>query len=70
MRFSSLPLALTLSSALLACPPDDKKSPAPALSKSCAKVGQTCEHSPGKLGTCVQKDDCPTGNCFDCQSQH
>lgn len=37
----------------------------------CARVGQTCEVSPGKLGTCVQKDDCPgAGPCFVCQSQH
>lgn len=55
---------------LLGCPPDDKKSPAPTASGACEKVGQTCEFSPGKLGTCVQKDDCKTGSCFVCQSQH
>ena len=55
---------------LLGCPPDDKKNPAPAASTACAKVGQSCEYSPGKLGTCVQKDECTTGNCFVCQSQH
>jgi hypothetical protein len=38
---------------------------------ACARVGQSCEVSPGKLGTCVQKDDCPgAGPCFVCQSQH
>lgn len=56
--------------ALLGCPPDDKKAPAPTPSGACAKVGQSCEYSPGKLGTCVQKDDCTSGNCFVCQSQH
>jgi hypothetical protein len=56
--------------ALLGCPPDDKKAPAPTPSGACEKVGQSCEYSPGKLGTCVQKDDCKTGNCFVCQSQH
>ena len=63
-------LVLAFASLVLACPPDDKKNPAPPTSKACEKVGQTCEFSPGKLGTCVQKDDCKTGNCFDCQSQH
>jgi hypothetical protein len=55
---------------LLGCPPDDKKAPAPVAAKACEKVGQTCEYSPGKLGTCVQKDECASGNCFVCQSQH
>ena len=66
---SSMGTAL-LAASLLGCPPDDKKAPAPAAPKSCEKIGQSCEYSPGKLGTCVQKDDCKTGNCFDCQSQH
>ena len=56
---------------LLACPPDDKKAPAPKASGACEKVGQSCEFSPGKLGTCVTKDDCMTAPpCFVCQSQH
>lgn len=55
---------------LLGCPPDDKKAPAPVATGPCDKVGQSCEYSPGKLGTCVQKDDCKTGMCFVCQSQH
>jgi hypothetical protein len=60
-------LALTL----LGCPPDDKKAPASGASTgACAKVGQSCEFSPGKLGTCVAKDDCATPPCFVCQSQH
>lgn len=68
------PLAITLfalaTTTLFGCPPDDKKAPPPAAAKACEKVGQSCEYSPGKLGTCVQKDDCPTGSCFVCQSQH
>lgn len=63
-------LAALLAATLLACPPEDKKAPAPTPSGACEKVGQSCEFSPGKLGTCVQKDDCKTGNCFVCQSQH
>lgn len=58
---------------LLGCPPADKKAPPATRTTAdggCAKVGQSCEYSPGKLGTCVQKDDCPTGDCFVCQSQH
>jgi len=69
MKAGSL-VFLLLGAALLGCPPDDKKSPAPTASGACAKVGQSCEYSPGKLGTCVQKDDCTTASCFVCQSQH
>ena len=38
----------------------------------CSKFGDTCEFSPGKLGSCVQRDGCTgTGSeCFTCQSQH
>ena len=36
----------------------------------CKQFGQTCEYSPGKLGSCVVKDDCTGPNCFVCQSQH
>ena len=61
---------LAATTALLGCPPDDKKAPAPTASGACEKVGQSCEYSPGKLGTCVQKDDCKAGNCYVCQSQH
>ena len=42
---------------------------APALA-ACAAVGQRCEVSPGKLGTCVLIDGCRQGNCYVCQSQH
>lgn len=79
-RFSSLGLASLL--LVTGCPPGEKSSPSSSSSPSpspslvaspdkCAKVGQSCEVSPGKLGTCVQKDDCPDpGGCFVCQSQH
>ncbi len=54
---------------LAACDDGPKKSaPAPATS-GCTTFGQSCEYSPGKLGTCVQKDNC-TKDCFVCQSQH
>ena len=57
--------------ALLGCPPADKKAPPPgSATGACERVGQSCEFSPGKLGTCVQKDECKTGACFVCQSQH
>ena len=56
---------------LLGCPPDDKRVPVQGgATGACEKVGQSCEYSPGKLGTCVQKDECKTGACFVCQSQH
>jgi hypothetical protein len=58
--------ALFLVAVLSACPPSSDK---PTELKPCARVGQSCEVAPGKLGSCVQKDDC-TGGCFVCQSQH
>ncbi len=36
----------------------------------CSKFGDSCEFSPGKLGSCVVRDGCTDGNCFTCQSQH
>jgi hypothetical protein len=56
--------------ALYGCPRSEKSQrngPEP-----CARFGQTCEVSPGKLGTCVIKDGCSeaTAACFVCQSQH
>jgi len=64
-------LAVAVALSLLACPPSQKSDPKP--SEACARVGQSCEFSPGKLGTCVAKDGCTdTTNpaCFVCQSQH
>lgn len=53
------------------CPPESRREPKGSEPAACTKVGQTCEFSPGKLGTCVQKDDCAPGqSCFTCQSQH
>jgi hypothetical protein len=61
---------LVAPAALLGCPPSDKRERPRADTPSCAKVGQTCEFSPGKLGTCVERDDCTKAPCFVCQSQH
>jgi hypothetical protein len=36
----------------------------------CAKFGERCQHSPGKLGTCVHREGCTEGQCLFCQSQH
>jgi hypothetical protein len=36
----------------------------------CTSLGQRCQFSPGKLGSCVQIDNCKSGSCFVCQSQH
>jgi hypothetical protein len=51
-----------------ACPPhsENKSSGLPP----CSKFGDTCEFSPGKLGSCVMKDGCTGDACFTCQSQH
>lgn len=64
-------LSLAAVSLLLGCPPAEKeKKSEPAPSAVCTKFGATCEVSPGKLGTCVTKEPCATGECFVCQSQH
>jgi hypothetical protein len=42
-----------------------KKSPVP-----CVEFGQRCEFAPGKLGTCVVREQCSGKDCFHCQSQH
>ncbi len=55
---------------LTGCPEridDEQPESKPA---ECAKVGQRCEFAPGKLGSCVARDDCRGTNCFVCQSQH
>jgi hypothetical protein len=59
---------IVVACALLACEAP-KKNDAPAPASSCTKFGQTCELSPGKLGTCVEKPNCTT-DCLTCQSQH
>ena len=66
---ASLALALAIALTLFGCPSKDEKRATPSAPTKCEKVGQSCEFSPGKLGTCVQKDDC-TENCLVCQSQH
>jgi hypothetical protein len=53
----------------LGCPSRSDMRPTP--SKACTKFGDSCEFSPGKLGTCVALDPCTkSGDCFVCQSQH
>ena len=36
----------------------------------CARFGDRCEYSPGKLGTCIQREGCTGAGCLFCQSQH
>jgi hypothetical protein len=71
MRFAAALAALAM---LVGCPRPEGTSPGAgdaAPSGACLRFGQRCEVSPGKLGTCVARDDCndPAG-CFVCQSQH
>lgn len=42
----------------------------PLLPGRCAKFGDRCDHSPGKLGTCIQREGCSGAHCLFCQSQH
>lgn len=72
MRATKTAVIVATALLLIGCPPPDAEKTTDAGSPAaCAKVGTTCKVSPGKLGTCVAKDDCPTpGACFTCQSQH
>jgi hypothetical protein len=58
---------IAISMLLFGCPPKAEQKATPV---GCQKVGDSCEFSPGKLGTCVARDDCHDANCFVCQSQH
>lgn len=52
---------------LAGCPNQaDTRKPA---QKTCVAFGEQCEFAPGKLGTCVIRDNC-SENCYVCQSQH
>ncbi len=64
--------AFVLAILLLGCPPADRDKGGKSSPAACAKVGDTCEFSPGKLGTCVAKDGCTSegASCLVCQSQH
>lgn len=70
-RSRSLPswrLALWLVALCSGCP--ERSAAPPAAQQPCMQFGQRCEVSPGKLGTCVKKDDCAGSDCYICQSQH
>jgi len=54
---------------LLGCSGKSREKPAAEL-PACKSFGQSCMFSPGKLGSCVQRDGCNGPNCFVCQSQH
>jgi len=63
-------MLLGFSLLVLGCPERNAGEPAAQL-PPCTAFGQRCEFSPGKFGSCVQRDDCPQGqSCFVCQSQH
>jgi hypothetical protein len=63
-------VALAALSSFAACQ-SRGSGPAPSTSEpqKCTRVGQTCEYSPNKLGSCVLRDNC-TEDCLVCQSQH
>jgi hypothetical protein len=67
MKRSTLLFYLAL--AALACRERTAGQPAAKL-PPCAAFGQRCEFSPGKFGSCVERDGCKGADCFICQSQH
>lgn len=62
--------AFMLLAHLMAACPEHASTDTPAALSPCKEVGQRCEYAPGKLGTCVVRDDCQGDDCFVCQSQH
>jgi hypothetical protein len=42
----------------------------PPTTAWCKRFGDSCEFSPGKLGTCVAREGCAGSDCLFCQSQH
>ena len=38
--------------------------------RPCRKFGDTCEYSPNKLGSCMERVNCAGQDCLFCQSQH
>jgi hypothetical protein len=54
---------------LAGCPSRQDGARPSSGTTACTRIGQTCEVSPNKLGSCVQRDDC-TQDCLVCQSQH
>jgi hypothetical protein len=71
-QLAALALATIALAALAGCPPANKTEKKPAEdTKACVRLGQQCEFSPGKLGSCVALDGCATpAACIVCQSQH
>jgi len=63
-----VPIACSIA-ALAGCQsPGNGAAPSTGPQK-CTRVGQTCEYSPNKLGSCVLRDNC-SEDCLVCQSQH
>ena len=63
--------AWLLAAGLLLCGcPEPVQNDTAAPNAPCKAVGQRCEVSPGKLGSCVLVDGCRGADCFVCQSQH
>ena len=58
-------VALATAAAITGCPASATKSAEPPA--TCAKAGDICTFSPGKLGLCVESSD---GASLLCQSQH
>jgi hypothetical protein len=50
-----------------AMPSDASGVPAPL---PCRKFGDPCQLAPGKLGACMQRENCTGPGCYFCQSQH
>jgi len=72
--FSKLIWSAALGALLLSatgCPERTHDKPRSSL-PPCSKFGDSCEFSPGKLGSCVMRDGCTAAGseCFTCQSQH
>jgi hypothetical protein len=65
-RLPAVILIVCASGPLLGCPSDKTKSADPPA--TCARAGDTCMFSPGKLGLCIESVDGRPSLL--CQSQH
>jgi hypothetical protein len=61
---------LALMAALAGCRSRTEGTARSIRAPHCVKFGDGCEFSPGKLGSCMTKENCTGGGCLFCQSQH
>jgi len=62
--------AVVLAPLLLVACPKGSTTTSDAAKAACAKVGDSCEFAPGKLGLCIELEGDSGKTSLVCQSQH